>query len=178
MEAAYGFKIGLNDQNSNETSEDAMIKPAAFYRDAVRKSCFSYRSSPNRAAEDETSFRKYLEQTYEEQHRRLANNIADQSPAAQIIADRLGIAILAVGLFAFGQLDKFDDILEGLALAVLEPRPVKAYWLLGNSLIALLPLPPGLHPQQNPAEIKTWFHTHQSMLRWDEDAGRYILRAG
>jgi hypothetical protein len=88
---------------------------------------------------------------------------------------RRDIAYLAVGLLAYGHHDMVEPILAGLPRVPEGSLTKKIYHLLANSLTALLPLPPTLHPLYHPEHARAWYQTHHAVLQWDEVAGKYTL---
>jgi hypothetical protein len=76
--------------------------------------------------------------------------------------------IFAAGLFAYGQLDVADDLLDDMPAS-------GSIRKLALALKALLPLPNPLHPHRDPEGTRLWPRNHRERLQWNEEAGMYEL---
>jgi hypothetical protein len=86
----------------------------------------------------------------------------------------MSIAVVSVGLLAFGHLNVAEDILTALAIPLIY-NGAKVRRTLANSLKALLPLPPELALLREPATIQAWLQAHADHLVWDEATGKFVF---
>jgi hypothetical protein len=114
-----------------------------------------------------------LEKAYSDHQAVIKDAIATQQ-AAKIETSSMGLALIAMGLFAFGDSDKSNDILDAVEFLSKDKRLYKVYSLLANSIIAMLPLPPDIRPKENVSAVRNWLEENQEQLQWDEALGVYI----
>ena len=136
-------------------------RPCELYRKAVRDLFREFRSHP--AASDER-FRRYLQSTYEDYKARLHSSDPKSDPETL----RDGLFILAAGLFAYGNLEVADDLLDYVP-------PSGSIRNLALALPALLPLSQDVDPRTDPEPIRQWLKNNRDNLRWSESRGTYVL---
>ncbi|BAY83774.1 hypothetical protein NIES267_32670 [Calothrix parasitica NIES-267] len=117
---------------------------------------------------DDDLYKRYnLE--YEKQKSRLLQLIAEGKSEDVIASNNLFLFIMAVGLFSFGRLDVYQDILDNI------PHRLVRWKGFSYVITRLLPTPAYLDPLQNPAEIAEWIKAKEPKLKWDESLEQYIL---
>ncbi len=123
-----------------------------------------------KTTEVEKKFREELELDYQKIKNKIQNfyqasfNVV--KPEKSIRND---LFIASVGLFAYGQLNVAEDILDNI------PEGKSSLNHLAGVLNELLPLPRDYNPRDNPNAIKEWLRVKRSRLKWDESLERYVL---
>jgi hypothetical protein len=100
--------------------------------------------------------------------------LISQGETEKIQTERLGIAVLALGLLAFGNIEVVDEILDAMPIDS-SLRRLNVYRLLSSGLRDMLPLPKDMNPLTNPDEVRAWFLVSRDNLRWQEELGRYVI---
>lgn len=138
---------------------------SSLYRTSVRQVCTQY--VPPADGDRDEAFLSYLRSGYEEAKAQCGSVVGkDDDPKQTSI--HIGRFILAAGLFAYGQLDVADDLLDYMP-------PSGGIRKLALALKALLPLPDQLHPFRDPEGTRLWLQNHRDRLQWNEEAGTYEL---
>lgn len=159
--------LGLPGSIAERTSEE---NPARFYRDATRQVCLRYQSIIGSGTYDDAGFLSYLEERYAEEKEHIARLIRDGLPESQKPLARLGLLILAAGLFSYGRLEVFEDILDSVPPANLQVG--RLAWCLNG----MLPLPSQVgDAQRNPEPVRRWVRENQERLKWMEQQGTFVL---
>ena len=165
--APYGH-LGMPGQVAKASPPENI---ARFYREATRHVCLRYRSMVETSVDDDSRFLEYLEQRYQEEKEHLACLLQDGMPKEQEPLARLGLLILAVGLFSYGHLDVVEDILDSVPPQYL--RVGRLAW----SLNGMLPLPASIGDAQLvPERVREWFRQYRDSLVWSEDQGLFKLQ--
>jgi len=165
--APYGH-LGMPGQVAKASPPENI---ARFYREATRHVCLRYRSMVETSVDDDSRFLEYLEQRYQEEKEHLACLLQDGMPKEQEPLARLGLLILAVGLFTYGHLDVVEDILDSVPPQYL--RVGRLAW----SLNGMLPLPASIGDAQLvPERVREWFRQYRDSLVWSEDQGLFKLQ--
>jgi hypothetical protein len=137
----------------------------SLYRTSVRQVCTQY--EPPADGDRDEAFLSYLRSGYEEAKVRCGSVVGkDDDPKQTSI--HIGRFIFAAGLFAYGQLDVADDLLDYMPSS-------GGIRKLALVLKALLPLPDPLHPLRDPEGTRLWLQNHRDRLQWNEAAGMYEL---
>lgn len=154
----------------------ARITAAQVYRDAARIRCLDlgYREPDDPGVDAQLHLYTYLKHRYQEEHVHLQESITQHLSDEDIETDRIGVAMLAVGMLAFGHLEATEDILQGLLILV-HGEFSKIPYLLANSLKALLPLPAGMEPRTQPLVVQAWLQAHADRLVWDEATEQFVF---
>ncbi|MBE9117228.1 hypothetical protein IQ249_15110 [Lusitaniella coriacea LEGE 07157] len=109
---------------------------------------------------DDHDFYEYLKHQYNQiKNKRLTNEFVPNTE----------LFLLSVGLFAFGQLDVAEDILDNI------PSKSCPASHLASILNRLLPLPHNLSCYKTPNELREWLRIKYFYLKWSEIEERYIL---
>ncbi len=124
------------------------------------------RSAMPRAPKDDREFQDYCAATYADEKRTLEATLVRSAPEREISGARLGVYLIALALLTYGRLDVIDDIVENMP-----PLPHPARRGLAPALHQLIPAPAG----SSPHALLAWVHANAAQLRWDEDAGRFVL---
>ena len=83
----------------------------------------------------------------------------------------LDVYIMALALLTYGRLDVVDDVLENMP-----PDRHPANRGLAGAVNQLIPaIPSTLRAGTSPQEVLAWIRANESHLRWDEDAGHFVL---
>lgn len=142
---------------------------AHLYRRSVRESIRQYQSQPG--VDPDQHFRDYLTATYAAYRRHLSTPQALARSGMPVHAVKVGLFILSVGLFAYGEVDKAADVVEYL--------PAEGgIRKLALALPALLPLPAEYDVLAAPEGVREWLERYGPRLRWREAEARYELRDG
>lgn len=117
---------------------------------------------------DDDLYKRY-ESEYEKQKSRVLQAITEGKSEDIIASYNLFLFIMAVGLFSFGRLDVYQDILDNI------PHTLVRWKGFSYVITRLLPTPPDLDPLENPDEIAEWIKAKYSKLKWDESLEKYII---
>lgn len=159
--------LGLSGRMANNSPPD---NPARFYRDATRQVCLRYQSLVGSGSQNDAHFLSYLEQRYQEEKDHLARLKQEGLPKPQEPIARLGLLILAVGLFTYGRLEVVEDILDSIPPS--ELRVGRLAWCLNG----MLPLPASIGDVlQDSDSVKVWVSSHRDSLHWDDQKGVFVL---
>ncbi len=138
-----------------------MTRPVDVYREMLQKDV----SGPHPATRAEilACLESYWAKTGEEHE-------DSQWPTEQRAARRLWAGL---GFLAFGSLDHLEETLKVLQ-AYPRAATSKASRYYMSALRKLLPLPEGLSPAEQPAEVLRWWNSVRGTLAWSEDAGQFV----
>ncbi|MGB3760951.1 MAG: hypothetical protein WBA07_32030 [Rivularia sp. (in: cyanobacteria)] len=130
-----------------------------------------FRELPYKFSGTDDDLYKIYESEYEKENSRLLQLIAEKESEhlRTSYSYNLFLFIMAVGLFTFGRLDVYQDILDNI------PHRLVRWKGLSYVITRLLPTPAHLDPLQNPAEIAEWIKAKEPKLKWDESLEKYIL---
>jgi hypothetical protein len=123
-----------------------------------------------RAPADDQEFLAYCIRIHAEEKRTLEDTLARGASERDISGARLGVYVIALALLTYGRLDVIGDVLENM------PRyPHPSNRGVSPTVDRLIPLPADLQAGTSPREVLAWIRANESQLRWDEDAGRFVL---
>lgn len=136
-----------------------------LYRRSVRECVRDY--SPADGVDPDEDFKSYLQTTFAKYTGELASlqGVGESENAATAVSN--GLFVLAAGLFAYGDLDKAEDVLTNVPTSGGIRR-------LALALPALLPLPRDLDVLQDIEPVREWLRQNRSRLRWSASAGAYL----
>ncbi|MEM7715885.1 MAG: hypothetical protein AAF349_20310 [Cyanobacteria bacterium P01_A01_bin.68] len=143
------------------------VSQAKRYREMVRTTLWRYTSPPN--SNPDTALRIHLESLYEEGKNKISCLVNENASDSIIRREKVGLFVISVGLFTFGQLDVAEDILSGIPGGKGSIR--RFTWVLK----VLLPLPKELDVLEQPDVVNEWLKLKRSKLRWDGSSEKYIL---
>ena len=123
-----------------------------------------------RAPTDDQEFLAFCTRIYVDEKRTLEETLARGAPERDIRGARLGVYVIALALLTYGRLDVIGDVLENMP-----PSSHSANGGLAAAVNQMIPVPAGLHAGTSPREVLAWIRANDSHLRWDEDAGRFVL---
>jgi hypothetical protein len=138
-------------------------KPSLHWRGVLR-------SAMCRPPTDEQEFFEFCTTTYADEKRALEETLARGASERDISGARLGVYVIALVLLTYGRLDVIGDVLENVP-----PDCHPANRGLAPAVDRLIPVPAGLHAGTSPRDVLGWILANESHLRWDEDAGRFVL---
>jgi hypothetical protein len=144
--------------------------PARIYRKAVRSFLESVRHKLPPSSDAEIELEAYLDALYTQLKEQLTQLVVDNTSEAIIQGEKVGIFIIASGLFAFGHLDVAHDILSGIPSGQADLR--RLAWVLK----ALLPMPKYYDPLINPSDVQVWLIDWQDRLQWDGKLEKFVVR--
>jgi hypothetical protein len=139
--------------------------PSAYWRGVIRGGMW-------RAPADDAALRAYCDEVYADEKQTLAATLARGGSPRDIEAARVGVFVVALALLTYGRLDVVADVLDNLP-----PHPHPARRGLAGAIRALLPIPAHLAVLDAPREALAWIRANEARLRWDDDAGRFVLVA-
>ncbi|MEL7244303.1 MAG: hypothetical protein AAGM40_18505 [Cyanobacteria bacterium J06573_2] len=128
-----------------------------------------FRELPYKFSGTDDDLYQIYESEYEKQKNRILQAITEGKSEDVIASHNLFLFIMAAGLFTFGRLDVYQDILDNI------PHRLVRWKGLSYVITRLLPTPTYLDPLENPTEIAQWIKTKESKLKWDESLEKYIL---
>lgn len=146
-------------------------KPCTHYRQMVRAVSRNY--TEDASAEPNGNFKLYLQSKHAQYSADLMSMERNGEIGNRVEAIQNGLYILASGLFAYGELDKADDMLAYLPSS-------GGIRQLALALPALLPLSIDFHVWDDVDAVRSWLEQNRLQLQWSETAGVYIRsnRAG
>jgi hypothetical protein len=151
------------------------LTPAMFYREASRKHLIEYRTLSQSQRIIEGELKTELEQVYLEYQSLIYNEIASGKNKSEILPNYIGLSIISMGIFAFGDFSKYSDIIYGFEISSNNKSYHKVHRLLGNSISAMIPIPESINLQYNTISVIKWLSENQDRFQWNEDIGRYIM---
>ena len=128
-----------------------------------------FRELPYKFSGTDDDLYKIYDSEYEKAKSRLSQLIAEGKSEDVIASSNLFLSIMAVGLFTFGRLDVYQDILDNI------PHRLVRWKGFSYVITRLLPTPAYLDPLENPAEIAKWIKAKESKLKWNESLEKYFL---
>ena len=128
-----------------------------------------FREFPLKFSGTDDDLYKIYDSEYEKQKSRILQAITEGKSEDVIASHNLFLFIMAVGLFAFGRLDVYQDILNNI------PHDLVRWKGLSYVITRLLTTPTYLDPLENSTEIAKWIKAKESKLKWDESLEKYIL---
>lgn len=138
-------------------------KPNLHWRDIIR-------AGMCRAPTDDADFLEFCTQAYAEEKGTLEDVLARGGSEQEISGAHLGVYLFALALLTYGRFDVIGDVLENVP-----PYPHPANRGLAGAVNQLIPVPAELRAGKSPREVLAWIRANKSRLRWDEDAGRFVL---
>lgn len=146
-------------------------KPCKHYRQMVRG--FSRDYTQDASSEPDENFKLYLQTKHAQYSADLMSIKRNGEISNSVEAIQNGLFVLASGLFAYGELDKADDMLAYLPSS-------GGVRQLALALPALLPLAIDFHVWDDVETVRSWLEQNRLQLQWSETAGVYIRsnRAG
>lgn len=128
-----------------------------------------FRELPLKFSGTDNDLYKIYDFEYEKEKSRLLQLITKKEPEHLGASYNLCLFIMAVGLFSFGRLDVYQDILDNI------PHRLVRWKGLSYVITTLVPIPAYLDPLENAANIAEWIKAKESKLKWDESLEKYIL---
>ncbi|MEM1394580.1 MAG: hypothetical protein AAGG00_15065 [Cyanobacteria bacterium P01_H01_bin.150] len=128
-----------------------------------------FRELPYTFSGTDDNLYKIYDSEYKKEKSRLSQLIAEGQSEDVEVSYNLFLFIMAVGLFSFGRLDVYQDILDNI------PHRLVRWKRLSYVITRLLPTPAYLDPLENPTEIAEWIKAEESKLKWDESLEKYFL---
>jgi hypothetical protein len=145
------------------------VSSARRYREIVRPRTVPKTNEASTHSEADINLREFLESEYEKEKSKLLQLITEGASETVIKSESFFLFLISVGLFTFGRLDVYQDILDNI------PHTLIRFKGLSYVITTLLPTPDNLDPLKNTAEIVEWIKTKRSKLKWDESVEKYIL---
>ena len=142
---------------------------AQYYRQMIRSALEGTTSTPLPPSNATAELEEYFQNLYIQQQQRVTELRARNAQQSAIETQKLGVFILASGLFTFGRLELADVILDNT------PHPKGDVVYLTSVLKALLPIPQELDPLQNPDTVKAWIKAHQHQLQWNPKLEKFVM---
>jgi hypothetical protein len=147
------------------------LSPAKLYRREVRSVLELFRNKLPAPSDSEIELEKFLENMYKQLKKQLLQLVIENAPESVIKGEKMGVFILASGLFAFGHLDVAQDILDGIPSGRANIRR------LALVLKALLPMPKNIDPLTNPLAVKEWLSIYRHNLEWNANLEKFIFKS-
>jgi len=135
--------------------------PNAFYKQAVRDTCFRYRPI---GEDTDQAFRQYLEHNYQQSLDQL-KNATDSDEAAM---HKSAVFVFAAGLLAYGRSDTVFDILKNLPTTGHVSR-------LASVVTALMPIPGTLSVFDDTDKVIEWLEKNLARVAWNPALGKFEL---
>ncbi|MDY6897200.1 MAG: hypothetical protein SWZ49_03880 [Cyanobacteriota bacterium] len=128
-----------------------------------------FRELPYKFSGTDDDLYQIYESEYQKQKSRILQVIAEGKSEDVIASNNLFLFIMAVGLFTFGRLDVYQDILNNI------PHRLVRWKGFSYVITRLLPTPAHLDPLENPDKIAEWIEAKEPKLKWDKSLEKYIL---
>jgi len=128
-----------------------------------------FRELPYKFSGTDDDLYKIYDSEYKKEKSRILQAITEGKSEDVIASHNLFLFIMAVGLFSFGRLDVYQDILDNI------PHTLVRWKGFSYVITRLLPTPADLDPLENPDEIAEWIKAKYSKLKWDESLEKYVL---
>lgn len=119
---------------------------------------------------DEHELLARWQSAYDADKQALADTIERGVSGRELSGARQNLFLSALALLTYGRLDAVGDVLENM------PAPLHpANRGLAPAVNDLIPAPITLRAGTAPDDLLGWVRAHEAQLRWDEDAGRFVL---
>jgi hypothetical protein len=149
--------------------------PVLWYRDTIRIVVYQTKVAPGPYEDMDARFYALLKRDYAQMKANLVGMLQHPTSDNQRLAYQLGVAITAVGLLTYGELEVAEDIFQALPHSPRRSLRVPPYNFILGSLSALLPVPKSIDVLADPEAAVSWLRTHQSRIRWKETSNEYLL---